>query len=429
MGVVTSRTDMPDVRLSAVRTRICGLGAVFCIAAILILFISRTSPAGPRPSALTGAQSGECPEFGQFLDNVAVAPDSEAKSKVVDEYLACIQRHDTPVMEKGTKQGFGRAIFLYRGNASLVALAGDMNGWTPNEAFTQVSGTDLFYLSREYEMDAALAYQIVLNDKDRIVDPLNSRKMPEHLHMNSYFTMPGYVLPPELEPGPSLRHGTVEDFSFSSESIGGELTAKVYLPFVYNGSKERYRTLYVWDGFAYLRDAKINEIVDAMIQRDEIPPILMVLVAPPEEYSRLVDLGAVVAKELVPAFDAKYRTRTDSASRAFLGDRLAVAICGQHSDIFARCAMQSAILFDLNYEKVLTAPKSDVRFHIDVGTYETNPPKFDVLAENRQMRDLLEARGYTVDYREVHEGDNWGNWPSRIPEILRFFWATPKKGK
>ena len=75
---------------------------------------------------------------------VAAAPDPAAKAKVVDEFMACVQTQGTPLVEKATKDRIGRAIFLYRGPATLVALAGDMNGWTPNEAFTQVRGTNLF---------------------------------------------------------------------------------------------------------------------------------------------------------------------------------------------------------------------------------------------------------------------------------------------
>ena len=106
---------------------------------------SRASSAPPVMlfAPLAGQFSG-CLPFAQFLARVAAAPDPAAKAKVVDEFMACVQTQGTPLVEKATKDGIGRAIFLYRGPATLVALAGDMNGWTPNEAFTQVAGTNLF---------------------------------------------------------------------------------------------------------------------------------------------------------------------------------------------------------------------------------------------------------------------------------------------
>jgi len=111
---------------------------------------SLASPVTP-PSPLAGQFSG-CLPFAQFLERVAAAPDPAAKAKIMDEFIACVQTQGTPLVEKGTKDRIGRAIFLYRGPATLVALAGDMNGWTPNEAFTQVSGTNLFYRADEFEM-------------------------------------------------------------------------------------------------------------------------------------------------------------------------------------------------------------------------------------------------------------------------------------
>ena len=312
----------------------------------------------------------------------------------------------------------------------MVALAGDMNGWTPNEAFTPVGGTNLFYLSHEYELDARLDYKFVLNDKDWILDPLNPRRIAGGFGPNSYFAMPGYSSPPELEPGPSLRHGTIEDFSFASRILNNERTAKIYLPPGYAGSRERYKTLYVHDGTDYLNLGKINEIVDAMIQRNEIPPILVVMVPPLDrnkEYRANADFARAFATELVPAIDAKYRTRTDAASRAVLGSSLggliSVFLTGQYPQVFANCAGQSTAVFaDTDLEKLITAPQSDVRFHLDAGTYETSVSNYDLLAGSRRLRDFLQSRGYPLEYHEVHEAHSWGTWPARIPE-------SPRKGK
>ena len=394
----------------------------------------------PSRSASTRLAAGvavvpSCVPFDQFLARAEAVQDSAAKSKIVDALLACVPAEGAPLLEQGTKDGFGRAIFLFRGAANFVALAGDMNGWTPNEAFTPVRGTNLFYLSHEYEMDARLDYKFVVNDKDWVFDALNPRRIAGGFGANSYFAMPEYAPPPELEPGPSLRHGTIEDFSFASRIMDNERTAKIYLPPGYAGSKERYKTLYVHDGIDYLRLAKINEIVDAMIQKNEIPPILMVMVPPvarDKEYSADADFARAFATELVPAIDAKYRTRTDAQSRgvmgASLGGLISIYLTGQYPQVFANCAGQSSAVFaDSDLAKLIAAPKSDVRFHLDVGTYETSISKRDLLTGNRRLRDFLQTGGYALEYREVHEGHSWGNWPARIPEALRYFWASPAK--
>ena len=146
--------------------------------AAIIVFCAIMVAAHSRPRA-TGVANAEarCPAFDELLARVNAAPDARAKSKAVDDVVACVPGSGAPLMEKGTKDGFGRAIFLYRGPATLVALAGDMNGWTPSEAFTPVSGTNLFFLSREYESDARVDYKFVLNDKEWIFDPMNPRRI------------------------------------------------------------------------------------------------------------------------------------------------------------------------------------------------------------------------------------------------------------
>ena len=203
---------------------LCAIGAAGLLRASRASLASAVTPSVP----LAGQFSG-CLPFAQFLGSVAAVQDPAAKTKIVDEFMACVQTQGTPLVEKAAKDRIGRAIFLYRGPATLVALAGDMNGWTPNEAFTQVSGTNLFYRADEYEMDARLDYKFVLNDKQWIFDPWNPRRITGGLGPNSYFAMPDYSPPPELEPGPSLRHGTIEEFSFASRILDNERAAKVYL--------------------------------------------------------------------------------------------------------------------------------------------------------------------------------------------------------
>jgi enterochelin esterase-like enzyme len=428
-----------DVMLGAMNPGYVVKKSPLFTAGLLVFYIAGIAWPQKAPVA-AGAGAGadsKCASFDQMVARVAAASDARAKSEIVDDIVACVPAGGAPLMEKGTREGFGRAIFLYRGPATFVALAGDMNSWTPSEAFTAVSGTNLFFLSREYELDARLDYKFVVNDKDWIFDAMNPRRLEGGVGANSFFAMPGYVAPPEFEPGPSLRHGAIQSFSFASRILGNERTAKIYLPWGYGESRERYRTLYVLDGTDYLNLGKINEIVDAMIDSREIPPVIMVMVPSLDrnkEYLGSADFARALATELVPAIDAKFRTKADAASRAVLGSSLggliSLQLAGQTPQVFANCAGQSSAIFaDTDLEKLVTAPKDAARFHLDVGTYETSIFKANLLEGNRRLRDSLQTRGYTLEYTEVHEGHSWGSWPARVPEALRFFWALPHKKK
>lgn len=378
----------------------------------------------------TSAQT--CPEFDRFLERVNSISDDADKKARVGEFMDCVRRQDTPLIERGKRAGFERAIFLYRGPVSTVVLAGDMNRWTQEAKFTQVPGTDLFYFSSDFELDARLDYKLVLDGKEWIFDPLNSRRITGGFGSNSFFAMPGYSLPPEFDSNANIPRGALQEIAFDSKVLGNSRKVKIYLPPKYAASRTRYRTLYIHDGADYLKLAKINEIVDRMIQKNEIPPIILVMVPPVDrdrEYRTNAEFARAFATELVPTIEKRYQTRTAPESRGILGASLggliAVYIAGQYPHVFGNCAGQSSAFFpDSEFEKIWASPKSEIRFYVDVGTYEDNYRQRDLLNGNRRLRDFLRAQGYTVHYREVHEGHSWGSWRARIPEVLRFFWGS-----
>ena len=49
-----------------------------------------------------------------------------------------------------------------------------MNSWTPSWAFTPLEGTNLFYLSHEFELDARLDYKFVIDGKPATVSDLKA---------------------------------------------------------------------------------------------------------------------------------------------------------------------------------------------------------------------------------------------------------------
>jgi len=372
-----------------------------------------------------------CEAFDRFLEPVNAAGEP-AKRALVDDLVSCAGRQGTPLLERGTKPGFGRAVFLYRGPASKVVLSGDMTGLRPTEALTPIAGTDLFYLAREFELDARLDYKFVLNDKDWVLDPLNPRTMVSGFGPNSNVEMPEYVRPAEVEYDARIPHGTVEDFTFTSKILNNTRVAKVYLPPSYAQSEARYRTLYVHDGTDYLNFAKINNVVDSLIHKKEIPPILVVMVPPinrEQEYGNNPEFARAFATELVPMIDQRYRTQAAPGSRATLGASLggliAVFIGQNYPQVFGNVAGQSSGFFaETSLEPLRNAPKINLVFHLDVGTYEANFHGRNLLEGNRRLRDLLREKNYRVQYKEVHEGHSWGSWRARIADALRFFWGT-----
>ncbi|MEW6368725.1 MAG: alpha/beta hydrolase-fold protein [Acidobacteriota bacterium] len=392
-----------------------------------------------RPGAATEQQASvppeiRCSSLDAFLTRITAASDAAARKAAVDELVATAKARMTPLIDSIPRSGFGCATFLYQGEAVEVALAGDFNGWsTASDYLTRVPGTDLFYLCREFELDARLDYKL-LPDGQWALDPLNPRTMLGGYGPNSQFWMPGYVAPVEVEAHPEIPHGTLDRFALHAKRPEQSRTLTVYLPSDYAETKEALPVLYVHDGEDYLNFAEIQNIMDLLIHERRIPPVIVVMVPPKkrhEEYAMNLQFEEFLIKEVVPAIDGRYRSRRDPAFRAVagisMGGNEALSLALRHPDVFGRCAAQSSggpdgDFFDL-LDLIQKGPKPATRFYLDVGIYESNQDGSDLLDYTRQIHAAMLAKDYELKYREVHEGHSWGNWRARIGDALVYFWG------
>ena len=65
----------------------------------------------------------------------------------------------------------------------------------------------------------------------------------------------------------------------------------------------------------------------------------------------------------------------------------------------------------------ITSPHLPVRFYLAAGRFEHFFP-LSLLAENRRFRDVLEAKGYSVDYHEFSGGHDFICWRSPLVDGL-----------
>ncbi|MBN1197998.1 MAG: hypothetical protein JXA23_01510, partial [Bacteroidales bacterium] len=114
---------------------------------------------------LTLAQPVFSQSFTAFLENVKNLP-VEQREGPMDSIMLAIKVF--PLNETDTT-----ACFLYYGEANKVCLAGDETNWMPAVSFTNIPGTDYWYLKRTYPSQARLDYKIVVNDTLWMLDPLN----------------------------------------------------------------------------------------------------------------------------------------------------------------------------------------------------------------------------------------------------------------
>ena len=63
------------------------------------------------------------------------------------------------------------------------------------------------------------------------------------------------------------------------------------------------------------------------------------------------------------------------------------------------------------------SPKRSIRFYLEVGIFEGGPI-YSLLRENRNLKDVLEARGYVVSYREFSGGHDYLTWRNSLGDGL-----------
>ena len=115
-------------------------------------------------TSLLSAQS----QFQEFIAHVNSLGDPLAKQAAVDSFMTYARTIGIPFIEDST------ANFIYLGNPNTVTTAGDFNGWSASAwPMTRLTQTNFWYRSENFEMDARLDYQFVLNGSSWILDPEN----------------------------------------------------------------------------------------------------------------------------------------------------------------------------------------------------------------------------------------------------------------
>ena len=373
-----------------------------------------TTAAAADPEPTVGS------EFEAFLAAVADATD---KARLVDEFIE--RQPGLPVVEET-----GDVHFLYRGPAADVGIVGDMIGFRREDPMTRVAGTDLFYYSTRLEPDAAVSYGFIPDYGEPVPDPLNPEGSSGLFGEVSWLAMPAWSPADYLEEAPADRRGTREDLEWASEAYGGRTRkAGVYLPAGYGADpSRRYPTVYVHGGDDALTKGRMQHALDNLLGRT-VEPLIAVFILPEEGETPPAEDAAggyvkMVADELVPAVDSRYRTRTSPNSRASFGAgsgaNAALEAALKRPDVFRRVASQSAtMMLGQEYGRMLPGGTPLV-IYLEWGTYHLRSPHeaWDMARGNRELWQILREQGYRPAGGEIPQGFGWRCWSSRTHAAL-----------
>lgn len=378
--------------------------------------------------ALTAASEADLilgPRFKAFFERVTAAPVPQ-RSAIADSFMATISSF--PFIEEKTI-----AYFLYRGSVNSVNVPGDANSWNTS-AFPMVklAGTNLWYKQAIFEPDARLDYKFFLNGSTWILDPLNPKQVSGGFGPNSELAMSNYVQPPEIEFQVNIPHGALRDTTISSTILGNSRKVQIYTPPSYQTAvNDSFPVVLFHDGLEYVTLAKANNVLDYLIAKNRIKPVIAVFVPPvnrDDEYALNMtsQYESFIVGELMPIIDKRYHTKRNPASRAMIGisfgGLIATQICYNHPKAFGLCGPFSPAYWprDKTILKMVTSgEKKDIKWYLDWGTYEIS-----IMLDGRMLQDKLATTRYQVAWREWHEGHSWGSWRAHLDNALEYFFPA-----
>jgi len=338
-----------------------------------------------------------------------------------------------------------RVTFIYYGAAEQVHLRHWIYGLPGHQPFSRVGETDLWFREVELPENSRVEYKIeVVKDGHGhwLLDPLNPRRAHDPFGANSVCHGVGYVRPEWTLPQPGTREGTLDAVRLKSHAFGTERIVPLYLPARFRKTG-RYPLLVVHDGSDYVEYASLKVVLDNLIDRLEIPPLIAALSNPADrlvEYPGDPRHARHLTEELVPHLEAKLPVVRRPDARGIVGASFgAVAslyTAWRYPGFYGRMLLQSGSFaftdigphhrsreFDpvVNFINAFRKDpgKPAERAFVSCGTYES------LIYENRSMMPFFQRIGLDVRFVEARDGHNWENWRDRLREGLSWLFPGP----
>lgn len=246
--------------------------------------------------------------------------------------------------------------------------------------------------------------------------------------------------------GPTVvaAEGVARQIQIHSRVYGRDRRTWVYTPPGYDPKrKDGYPLLIAFDG-AEAIDPNMMDMpgmLDSLVAAGSAPPFVAVFIDDSLGAVRSAELGnstkfaKFIVGELIP-FVRKNWNITRDPHRTIITGSSAGGIASAnlaffHPEIFGNVISQSGAFwrssegsngapYEWLTQQFASSPQKDVRFVMDVGALETAKvmggagPVF--IEANQRLRDVLKAKGYTVDYTEIPDGGHAPRfWRPRLP--------------
>jgi enterochelin esterase-like enzyme len=340
----------------------------------------------------------------------------------------------------------GRSVtFVFRGEADEVTLHHWIHGLPNSLPFRRMRASDLFVLQVDLPAGSRMEYKIGLRKGPRsalIRDPLNPQTARDPFGANSVVHGEGYRPPDWSIEDPDARSGTIERIQVESAAFGDVRDVGVYLPARFRRSR-RYPLLIAHDGDDYVSFASLRTVLDNLIHRLDMPPVIVALVQSKDrihEFAGDNRHAAFLADELLVALEEAYPLVRQPSARGLLGASFG-AVASLHAawrrpGVFGKLMLQSGSFVFTDIGEHDAGPAFDPvvawvnefrkdpgkpaeQVFVSCGVYE------GLIYYNRALLPLLQETGMQVRFQESNDGHNWENWRDRLRDGLAFLFPGP----
>ena len=363
-------------------------------------------------------------------------------------------------------------VFPFPDGAHHVAVLPGFNDFEPpNNVMARIDGTNVAHASFRYRNDVRTSYSFAPDlprvswdsaDADGLRalraflkghppqhDPHHREHFMQRMGANlpdqpaSYLSLPNAPDDSLAWKQPNIARGWIDQHAFKSAHMENERRVWVYTPAGYKDGTRRYSVLVVFDGGGALSSVPVHRLFDNLLAQGRVAPAIAVFVDNPTETSRNDELPCnanfvhFLEEELLPWVAQNYRVTNKASERYVAGmsygglAALWLGYCAPH--VFGNVIAQAPSLWwgpgynmDVprreggyepewliaQYEK---SPRLPLRIWMEIGQMEH--PSL-MLASNRRMKSVLEAKGYDLIYSEPAGGHDTALWRNTLARAL-----------
>jgi enterochelin esterase-like enzyme len=353
----------------------------------------------------------------------------------VDQFLA---GREVPIVE-------GRhCTFLFRGEAEEVYLAQRIVGLPSRLPMRRIAGTSLWYVVLKVPKSSRINYQLEVvrpEHVERFNDPLNPKLSHSPFGAISVCFSLGYTDPEWTFPDPNASPGELTDLVVPSRALERDCQVTLYQPAGFHRSAS-YPLLVMHDGGDFLQYAAAKAVLDNLIHRGEIPPLVTAFLHPKDrllEYANSANHARFLTSELLPQLETEYPLVHNRSGRILLGASFG-AIASLSTAYRSPGTYGSLVLMSGSF--VFADAGTDhgggevfdpvVKF---VNQYRNHPRRVaerlfvscglyePLIIPNRSIVPIFESADMQVRYVEARDGHTWENWRDRLRDALT--WVLP----